>query len=216
MDSLAPFSVAFALTIAAALSPVAAQTPVESVYTRLDLYGAKKLCKKTSGKTSDEEFGPSWRCSGAADISVFIHTEDIRDYVGFGRGAKSQTNMFGVGAPGAVRDTVEWRGRKDAKGKFAPYAAITRMGFENANAPREEWWSILVITRLAPNLRGSCVIARVDSRANEDANELARRVADAWATNERTPCPGSSEDAAFVGRVEGKWRGATTVPPPPQ
>lgn len=109
---------------------------------------------------------------------------------------------------------MEWRSRKDAKGKSTPFATISRMAFENDKVDKAEWWSLLIVTRLASPLKNSCVVGYVDARANPDANGLARSVADAWAADVTRPCPASSDDVPFVGKVEGKWKDKKTVAAP--
>lgn len=200
---------------AACLAPAAAQSGlVESVYSRLDLYGAKKSCRKISKATEDEEFGQRWRCAGTAGVDVFVHYEDARDYVAYGRRGKQESNIFGLQPIGAIRENLEWRGRKDAKGKFAPFATISRMGFENDKVDKAEWWSLLVVTRLASPLKNSCVVAYVDGRANADANDLARRAADIWAADSNRPCPASDDAIPYIGKVSGPWKDKASIAAP--
>ena len=194
-------------------SEVLAQTAVESAYSPIDLYTTKKSCRKLSKATEDEEFGQRWRCPGVGGVDVFVHYEDARDYLAYGRRGKQESNVFGLAPIGGVRETMEWRSRKDAKGKLQPFATISRMAFENDKVDKADWWSLLIVTRLASPLKNSCVVGYVDARANSDANELARRVADSWAADATRPCPPDRE-APFVGKVAGAWKDKATTTAP--
>jgi hypothetical protein len=211
-------SVGGAATIAALLScaPAQAQTaPAESVYSTIDAHGAKKNCRKTSTKTQDEEFGMQFRCRGVAGIDVIVHYEDARDTLTFGRRGKTETALFNLGGPiSGVRETLEWRGRRNAKGEFAPYAAIARLAFENPNVAQADWRSTLMVVRIAPNLKQSCLMGFVDARANADANDVARRVADQWAADPARPCGGDSENAPYVGKTGAAWKDRRRVDAP--
>lgn len=194
-----------------------AQTPapIESAYSTIDVYTAKKSCRKLGGGNArDDAEGEVWRCPGVAGVEVYLLYQDARDFLSYGRRGKRETNVFGAGGPiGGIRETLEWRGRKDAKGALQPFATIARMAFENRNVDRADWWSLLIVTRLAPALKDSCVIGYVDARANSDANEIARRVADQWAADAARPCP-TPDDVSMVGKIEAKWKERKTVEAP--
>jgi len=78
--------------------------------------------------------------------------------------------------------TVEWRIEKDAKGKARPFATILRWNAvtpddrDKATGPIKSTGRVLVVTRLGPG--GVCHVGYVDAKANPDANELARKLAD--------------------------------------
>ncbi len=78
--------------------------------------------------------------------------------------------------------TVEWRIEKSADGRSRPFATILRWNVvspddrEKATGPIRSTGRVLVVTRLGPD--GVCHVGYVDARANPDANELARKLAD--------------------------------------
>jgi hypothetical protein len=53
---------------------------------------------------------------------------------------------------------------------------MTGKDSEKATGPVTPTGKVLVVTRLSPD--GTCQIGYVDARANADANELARKIAD--------------------------------------
>jgi hypothetical protein len=146
---------------------------IESNYTTFD---ADK-CKHEPG-TEEEDYG-SWECSGYAGIPILLSAGDQRMYVSFGKVdddniALSQTFP---GFNDVYKGTVEWR-TIDSK----PFATILRWNVmtgkdqENATGPISPSGRVLVVTKLSED--GTCQIGYVDARANPDANELARKIAD--------------------------------------
>jgi hypothetical protein len=157
-------------------TPAAAQS-IEYVYTKFD---AKK-CKHERGKQV-EDYG-SWLCPGHEKLNVLLSAGDQRMYVTYGSGkqkdlAASQTFP---GFNDVYEGTVEWRIEK-TDGKARPFATILRWNVvtpddrEKATGPIKSTGRVLVVTRLGPG--GTCHVGYVDARANPDANELARRIAD--------------------------------------
>jgi len=167
---------AFALAVVLFATPAAAQS-IEYVYTKFD---AKK-CRHERGKEV-EDYG-SWLCPGHEKLNVLLSAGDQRMYVTYGSGkqkdlAASQTFP---GFNDVYEGTVEWRIEK-TDGKARPFATILRWNVvtpddrEKATGPIKSTGRVLVVTRLGPG--GTCHVGYVDARANPDANELARRIAD--------------------------------------
>ena len=157
-------------------APAMSQT-VESVYTKFD---AKK-CKHTKG-TEEEDYG-SWLCPGYAGLQVHLSAGDQRMFVSYGSWKDSLA--AGQTFPGfndVYEGTVEWRIEKNAHGKPRPFATILRWNImtaedhEKATGPSKATGRTLVVTRLGPG--GSCHVGYVDARANPNANDLARKIAD--------------------------------------
>jgi len=152
-------------------TPSFAQTPVERVYTPLDL----KKCRHTKGKV-EEDYG-SWRCAGHMGIAIYVTAGDQRSYISFGpnaageRAAKETLASFN-----SEGKTIEWR-IENAGGKPHAFATILRWNTttldDDSNQVRGQ---VLVVTRLGPG--GVCHVGYVDGRANPNANELARQIAD--------------------------------------
>ena len=167
---------AFALAVVLFATPAAAQS-IEYVYTTFD---AKK-CKHERGKQV-EDYG-SWLCPGHEKLNVLLSAGDQRMYVTYGSGkqkdlAASQTFP---GFNDVYEGTVEWRIER-TDGKARPFATILRWNVvtpddrEKATGPIKSTGRVLVVTRLGPG--GTCHVGYVDAKANPDANELARRIAD--------------------------------------
>ncbi len=155
-------------------APAFAQS-IEYAYTKIDL----KACKHTAGRVADD-YG-SWLCKGHEGIPVYITGGDRRAFVSFGQSAKRQVatreSLMSFNAQG---DVVEWR-IETLGAKKRPFSAIMRWSTAvQSEEPNSEGkpvrGQVLVITRLDPG--GVCHVGYVDGRANPDANELARKVAD--------------------------------------
>ena len=168
-----------AITIAFALlaTPAAAQS-IEYAYTKFDA----KQCKHTKG-TEVEDYG-TWRCPGYEKLPVWLAAGDQRMYVSFGNWKKDDIALSQTfpGFNDVYEGTVEWRIEKGATGKTRPFATILRWNLitasdqEKATGPMKASGRVLVVTRLGPG--GVCHVGYVDARANPDANELARKIAD--------------------------------------
>jgi hypothetical protein len=160
----------------AVISAPAASQPIESVYTNFD----SKTCKHTKGRGL-EDYG-SWLCAGLGNVPVRLSAVDQRMQVTFGNGkddlASSQTFP---GFNDVYEGTVEWRIEKTA-GRTRPFATILRWNVvtpadrDKATGPSKASGRVLVVTRLGSG--GVCHVGYVDAKANPDANELARKLAD--------------------------------------
>jgi hypothetical protein len=170
---------AFAGTMTAlflgALSPALSES-IEHAYTRIDL----KACKHTPGRIA-EDYG-SWLCKGHAGNPIYITGGDQRSFVSYGANARKElANRESLMSFNGQGDVVEWRIETLPGGKKRPFAAIMRWSTtaqkEDPNPDGEVVrGQVLVITRLNPG--GVCHVGYVDGRANPDANELARKIAD--------------------------------------
>jgi hypothetical protein len=169
---------ALSLLSAPALSQAMLSQVIEHAYTKFD----SKTCKHTKGKDV-EDYG-SWLCEGYAGLRVRLSGADQRMTVTFG--PTTRTDLAPSQTLPAFNDvyegTVEWRIEKPANGKPRPFATILRWNIvtaedqEKATGPIRSTGRVLVVTRLGPG--GVCHVGYVDARANADANELARKLAD--------------------------------------
>jgi len=170
-----------AVTCGVAIASASAQS-IESAYTTFD----SKTCKHKPG-TEPEDYG-DWLCPGYGNIPVRLAAGDQRMFVTFGTAKKDdEENLAESQTFPAFNDvysgTVEWRLEKSANGRLRPFATILRWNIiaagdkpakgKNAIDPTGR---VLVVTRLGPG--GVCHVGYVDARANPDANELARKIAD--------------------------------------
>jgi hypothetical protein len=169
------------LAAGTASAPATAQS-IESAYTTFD----SKKCKHTEG-TEPEDYG-DWLCPGFGAIPVRLAAGDQRMYVSFGKPKKNDADDLAASQTfPAFNDvysgTVEWRLEKSADGKLRPFATILRWNVIAAGDQPARGKSgivptgrVLVVTRLGAG--GVCHVGYVDARANPDANDLARKLAD--------------------------------------
>ncbi len=162
------------LALALIAAPATAQT-VESAYTD---FNAKK-CRHIPGKEV-EDYG-EWHCKGYGDIPILMSAGDQRINISYGKKAAEEPAASQTLASfNGEGDKIEWRIEKGTKAK--PFATIMRW---STTKPDEKGDSIrgstLVVTRLGPG--GVCHVGYVDGRANKNANELAREIADKHARN---------------------------------
>jgi hypothetical protein len=153
-----------------AASPAGAQT-VESVFTDFD----PARCRHMPGQV-EEDYG-EWRCKGYAGMAVWMAGADQRMMISFGRRAADEP---------AARQTLasfNGEGRKIelriemAAGRKRPFAAIMRWSTTRPDDKGDQInGEMLVVTRLPPG--PVCHVGYVDARANANASELAREIAD--------------------------------------
>ena len=175
-----------ALIAAAGVSPpVVAGGEIESAYTTFD---ADK-CPHEEG-TEEEDYG-TWSCPGYQGLAVTLAAGDQRMYVSYGDWGDDDIALSQTlpGFNDAYSGTVEWRLERGRDGKLQPFATILRWNAVTASDQADDKASVtptgrvLVVTRLGPG--GVCHVGYVDARANSDANELARRIADDYARSFR-------------------------------
>jgi len=169
-----------------------------STYTKLDLDGN---CRKLE----EYELGLALVCEGYKDHPVYFSEGDLRQMVRFGN-IRSQLGQWeSFGEFNYANDTIEWRLEN---GK--PFATILRWFIENTddigNVAGERKGQVLVVSTVASQeVPVSCVVGYIDARANNNANLLARKLADTKARNFNC----SVDKAQFVGK-RGKFSGHPT------
>jgi hypothetical protein len=169
-ESTAMNRLAVSALLVLAVSPAAAQT-IESISTDFDL----KKCRHSPG-TVAEDYG-EWRCNGYDGIAIWMGAGDQRVMISFGPRAKAEPAAHQTLASfNGEGEKIEWRIEKGANKKQS-FAAIMRWSTttldERGDQVRGE---VLVVTRLPPG--AVCHVGYVDGRANQNANELAREIAD--------------------------------------
>lgn len=150
----------------------------ESTYTDLDLDKCKTL--------ASDDMGAIMLCSGYKDYQVLFAEGDLRQSVFYGPlDKKWQEQGFESFEPfNRVGTKIEWR--LDGAGK--PFAAILRWFLENVGpegVPTDaSTGQVLVVSRVAqPEDGQGCVVGYVDALSNQNANEMARKIADEEANN---------------------------------
>jgi hypothetical protein len=164
-------SLPIVLTGAVITVPVFADA-ITSAYTDFDT----KKCRHIPGKDV-EDYG-EWHCKGYKGIRVLMSAGDQRIQISYGKNAEEEPAASQTLASfNGEGDRIEWR---IANGK--PFATIMRWSTTQTDDKGNRIvGAVLVVTRLGPN--GVCHIGYVDGKANKDANELARKIADDYARN---------------------------------
>lgn len=151
-------------------APVLSQT-IESAYTDLNL----DKCRHTSGRDV-EDYG-FWRCNGFAGIPVRVSAGDQRTYVSYGTKAVDEP-ASGQTFPGfnsVDKTKIEWRVEQGPQDKVQPFATILRWRVKLDQDRKPSRGRVLVVTRLGDQV---CHVGYVDALANQNANALARELAD--------------------------------------
>lgn len=167
IDVFKKFSVALLLFVLATQSAYAQQ----SVYTKLNL-------EQNCVFHSEYENGASAYCAGYKGYPVHFSEGDLRQMVRFGHLQSLDGQWESFGQFNRVNETIEWR-----LNNGEPYSTILRWFIENSNSNGEVTKAlegqVLVVSTVASHERpASCVVGYVDARANSNANELARKIAD--------------------------------------
>ncbi|MEP4031442.1 hypothetical protein [Roseibium polysiphoniae] len=154
----------------AALAVGAEAATIDSAYTKIKL----DECQLQEAPTTDEgTFGGSWLCAGYKGMPVYVAEGDLRMFVSFGIGAEGERAAEQT-LPNfdTVNETLEWRLR-DGRA----FATILRWFIDNPEGGKPG--NILIVTQVVPG--ATCQIARIDARANQNANQMARQAADTMA-----------------------------------
>jgi len=168
------FCIISILTLSLAMPGVINASSIESSYTKLDF---EKECT-IDGPAKDEDeagMGGSYICSIDNTPIIFFQEGDMRQSAGFGAPKQFQT----FGPFNHMNTTIEWRSINNK-----PFAAIVRwfianMNHDTGNFDKSLEAQVLVVHRVAANPDDlTCIVALVDARANRNANQLAREVAD--------------------------------------
>ncbi|MVT76818.1 hypothetical protein GPL20_27880 [Bradyrhizobium cajani] len=167
-----------ALLLCTGLHRVGAQS-MGSTYTST----AARDCRRI-GKPSELDGSTTRICPGKNGLMVLIAEDDLREIVSVGRNRKVAEEEPAAKvwfAPfNSSETTVEWR----AAGT-RPFAIIQRWhiadGSDLDKQGRPNTKAMLVVTRLPPG--PVCHVAYVDAVANPNANDLARKAADEFASS---------------------------------
>lgn len=161
--------VIFVFTALAAAS-AAAQT-IESAFTDFDV----GKCRHIAGKV-EEDYG-EWHCKGYDGMRVWMGAADQRLMISLGQRAKDEPAAHQTLASfNGEGKKIEWRIDRSANQK-RPFAAIMRWSTTKPDDKGDQvQGEVLVVTRLPPG--AVCHVGYVDGRANQNADELAREIAD--------------------------------------
>ncbi len=159
------------------LLPMAAQA-ADSRYQKIDL---DTDCKTLSASTEGDS--ASFLCHGPGRMPFVEDYGDLRSSVTYGISEQQGERIWQSFGPfNEPAETIEWRYGDSAS---RPIATIRRWSVQTGSAPEERDWSILVVSRVAQDGIGACTTGYVDARPMENANVIARIIADAGAKNFR-------------------------------
>ena len=166
------------LIAAGGAAALAATGEVKSIYTTIDLKSCKTLQKF--------EDGASWYCPGTIDgYDVLLSEGDLRFMVSYGKPvdgkvphAQTLKSFNTIFKGNSDRAALEWRAERRGA-VWIPYATILRYYTSSDASGQMVHGQVLVVSKVGiATGADSCHVAYVDSRANKDANALARKAAD--------------------------------------
>jgi hypothetical protein len=173
--------------IAAADPQVLAETPLGS--DRCEVIATAKTDDAGEPLQESEWYASDWRCEGYQGRSVYLAYGDGREGVAFGSGQSAPAHHLWHHRFGTWGPTMEWRGSPAGNAAQAPLTAIARYSWNvqlgDAGTPPDIGADLAVIS-VGAGGEDSCIVAWVDTVANPDAVELARKRADEALS--RPPC----------------------------
>lgn len=149
---------------------------ISSVYTDLDV---EKDC--TAYAAADEGDGDwaNFVCTGYKGYPVIMYTGDLRQsmFYGFPPKGEHAPAWESFGPFNSTGAKVEWRIETDGA-RAVPFATIHRWFVSDPQEP-ETQTEVLVVSKVGQvDDHDGCVIGLVLATGNENANEMARKVAD--------------------------------------
>jgi hypothetical protein len=188
MNNMRLFATAIFLGSAGTLAGTSAgiANAADSVVTEL----VTDRCTVTVVETEDEageplkkedHFPTAWRCKGNGGLFVYVLYNHQREAIAFGTARRETTSYMRHGHFGSWGPSVEWRGKKDKSGQLVPAAVIAPYRWDIRNGDDEKDRDVggdLAIIRLGKSKSETCVVAWVDTVANPDAMDIARKAAD--------------------------------------
>ncbi|WP_159589365.1 hypothetical protein [Chelativorans xinjiangense] len=167
------------IVFSALLSSGAQASNIDSAYTELK---PEENCSPFAGGNGEGEHWSDLVCSGYKGYPVLIYYGDAREslFYGFppsGHLAPAWESFSGFNSAGP---SIEWRIVKEG-GREIPFATIHRWSVADADDP-EKQIEVLVVEKVAQiGTWEGCSVGYVVATGKEDANEEARRIADARA-----------------------------------
>lgn len=164
---------AYRLTLAVAvivLATPAAAIENTSAYTKLDL----AECRQEPPNPDDPLQSGVWWCEGYDGMKVLVLEGDLRFFVSYGdAAAKEPAASQTLPSFNNIGGTLEWRLERGEDGEWHAFATILRFLTDSDGVKGET----LVVTKIG-GAGQVCHVGMVDAKANPNANELARGVAD--------------------------------------
>jgi hypothetical protein len=155
--------------IAFAAPAVAAEN--SSAYTKIIL----DQCREQPPDPDDPLQSGVWWCEGYAGMPVRVTEGDLRFLISYGADAANEI-AAGQTLPAfnTIGDTLEWRLAPGGDGAQHPFATILRFFTDSGDGQKGQY---LVVTKLGGPGQ-VCHVGYVNALLNQDANVIARDVAD--------------------------------------
>lgn len=173
-----------ALAVALLVNTPSLAGSITSEYTKLDF--DRGCIWEQPASEEEAQMGGRSTCQGFGDYEVHFAEGDLRQFLAYGPATDPFAFSSGFAQWNSVNETIEWRLEH---GK--PFATIHRWFLDNINPDTgsvdpARRGQVLVVSTVASfsapqGERHSCVVGYVDARANTNANELAREIADSRA-----------------------------------
>lgn len=160
----------FAILGLGLMSSLATAQAFDSAYTDVD------LAEDCSIITADD-FGALFACPGYKGYPVSVAEGDLRMFVSYGLRSQEMKASHQTFSPfNNISKKIEWRLAHYPKG-WTPVATILRFLTEIENGDGTYYkGQVLVVTSISAD--AVCHIAYIDARANANANQMARDIAD--------------------------------------
>jgi hypothetical protein len=125
-----------------------------------------------------DEMGFTSACPGLRGYPVLVGEGDLRQFVSYGLKAGDEPAAQQTPGPfNHVGKKIEWRVDASDPDDLQPVATILRWFIDADEGVGRPAGEILIVTQLKPG--ATCHIAYIDAKATKNANELARKLADA-------------------------------------
>jgi len=177
-----------ALAAAVSLAFAGSALALDHAETPLKTSGCKVLKmekRDLDGKplAQKDRYPSEWRCQGIGDTYVYIKYDGERESIAFGSAELQTTEDIRQGGLGRWGPVIEWRGKRDAMGALEPDAVIVKYTWIDPESGTKAEDADLTVIRLGEGATDTCAVARINTLANRDAIEIARRTADGEAVN---------------------------------
>lgn len=130
-----------------------------------------------------DRYPSEWRCEGIGDIFVYIKYDGERESIAFGSLESQTSDDIRQGMLGRWGPEIEWRGKRDEMGALEPAAIIVKYTWIDPESGTKAEDADLTVIRLGEDALDTCAVARINTLANRDAMEIARRTADGEAVD---------------------------------
>jgi len=138
----------------------------DSVYTKIDLENECSIIHA-------DDFGATFACPGYKGYPVMVAEGDLRIFVSYGLNSLNERAAEQTLSPfNTIGETLEWRLTNKANG-WTPIATILRYFTDDGMGEKQQF---LIVTKVEQG--ATCQVARINASKYNNANQIARDVAD--------------------------------------